>query len=122
MSFPSFILSPFLVYKTFKKLRSEIFALIRDLNKFEGTILFVSHDRWLVENLATRMVESTPAGIDGYPDSYTERMARTEVDCLDTEQTWHRGRLKKKKRNWSADSDSAAWDGGDGNSAKSAKR
>lgn len=75
-----------------------ISALIRDLKKYEGTIIFVSHDRWLVENLATRIIEITPEGIDDYLGTYLEFMARKNIDHLDTEQSLQNNRAKKKKK------------------------
>jgi len=35
-------------------------ALLSALEAYEGTLLFVSHDRWFVSRLATRIVELTP--------------------------------------------------------------
>ena len=76
-----------------------ISALVRDLKRFEGTIIFVSHDRWLVENLATRVIEITPEGIDDYLGTYLEFMARKKIDHLDTEQSLQNNRANKKKKN-----------------------
>ena len=39
-----------------------IHALVEGLKAFEGTVLFVSHDRWFVSSLATRILEVTPEG------------------------------------------------------------
>ena len=39
-----------------------IHALVEALKAYTGTVLFVSHDRWFVSELATRIVEVTPDG------------------------------------------------------------
>ncbi len=42
-------------------------ALVDGLKAFEGTVLFVSHDRWFVSELATRILEVTPDGLRDFP-------------------------------------------------------
>ena len=42
-------------------------ALVEALKAFEGTLLFVSHDRWFVSALATRILEVTPTGFRDFP-------------------------------------------------------
>ncbi|WP_156499434.1 ATP-binding cassette domain-containing protein, partial [Oleiphilus sp. HI0061] len=42
------------------------------LEKFEGTLLFVSHDREFVSSLATRIIEITPDGIVDFNGNYDE--------------------------------------------------
>jgi ATP-binding cassette, subfamily F, member 3 len=44
--------------------------LLGALKKFDGTILFVSHDRTFLDNLATRVLELTPNGISSYDGNY----------------------------------------------------
>ena len=75
-----------------------ISALSEALKAYEGTILFVSHDRWLVESLATRIIEITPSGIDDYYGNYREFMERRTLDHLDRTQSIAVERAKKKKR------------------------
>jgi len=75
-----------------------ISALARDLKAYEGSIIFVSHDRWLVAELATRIIEITPFGIDDYYGTYDEFMERRNLDHLDKAQTIAMERAKKKKR------------------------
>ena len=70
-------------------------ALSRDLKRFEGTIIFVSHDRWLVEQIATRVIEINEDGIDDYQGSYIDFMARKNIDHLDADQVIARGKKKK---------------------------
>ena len=42
------------------------------LELYEGTLIFVSHDREFVSSLATRIVEMSPEGIDDYQGNYEE--------------------------------------------------
>jgi ATPase subunit of ABC transporter with duplicated ATPase domains len=51
--------------------------LIGALRKFEGTLLFVSHDRHFLSELSTRVLELTPEGPHLYGGGYTEYVART---------------------------------------------
>ena len=51
--------------------------LIAALVQFEGTMLFVSHDRHFLAALSNRVLELTPEGIHLYGGGYTEYVART---------------------------------------------
>ncbi|HBL98923.1 TPA: hypothetical protein DDZ86_04760 [Candidatus Dependentiae bacterium] len=49
--------------------------LLKALLQFEGTILFVSHDRDFLNRLATNVIELTPNGAITYPGRYDEYIA-----------------------------------------------
>ncbi len=51
--------------------------LITALAQYEGTMLFVSHDRHFLAALSNRVLELTPEGIHFYGGGYTEYVART---------------------------------------------
>ncbi len=51
--------------------------LIKALSEYEGTMLFVSHDRHFLAALSNRVLELTPEGIHKYGGGYTEYVART---------------------------------------------
>ncbi len=51
--------------------------LIAALANYEGTMLFVSHDRHFLAALSNRVLELTPEGIHQYGGGYTEYVART---------------------------------------------
>jgi len=51
--------------------------LIAALSEFEGTMLFVSHDRHFLAALSNRVLELTPEGVHQYGGGYTEYVART---------------------------------------------
>lgn len=47
-------------------------VLLEALRTYEGTILFVSHDRAFLNDLATRIIELTPTGIISFMGNYDE--------------------------------------------------
>jgi ATPase subunit of ABC transporter with duplicated ATPase domains len=51
--------------------------LIAALAQYEGTMLFVSHDRHFLAALSNRVLEVTPEGLHDYDGGYTEYVART---------------------------------------------
>jgi ATPase subunit of ABC transporter with duplicated ATPase domains len=51
--------------------------LVAALAEFEGTMLFVSHDRHFLAALSNRVLELTPEGVHQYGGGYTEYVART---------------------------------------------
>jgi len=51
--------------------------LVAALANYEGTMLFVSHDRHFLAALSNRVLELTPDGIRHYDGGYTEYVART---------------------------------------------
>lgn len=57
-------------------------ALVAALAKYEGTLLFVSHDRWFVSRLATRVIELDADGLHDYPGTFEEYLNRQGQDHL----------------------------------------
>ncbi|MET0438232.1 MAG: ABC-F family ATP-binding cassette domain-containing protein [Devosia sp.] len=51
--------------------------LITALSQYEGTMLFVSHDRHFLAALSNRVLELTPEGVHVYGGGYTEYVAST---------------------------------------------
>ncbi|CAN7297564.1 ABC-F family ATP-binding cassette domain-containing protein [Devosia sp. LjRoot3] len=51
--------------------------LITALSQYEGTMLFVSHDRHFLAALSNRVLELTPEGVHAYGGGYTEYVAST---------------------------------------------
>ncbi|HEV2604382.1 MAG TPA: ABC-F family ATP-binding cassette domain-containing protein [Microvirga sp.] len=51
--------------------------LIEALSRYEGTMLFVSHDRHFLGALSNRVLELTPEGVHTYGGGYTEYVERT---------------------------------------------
>jgi ATPase subunit of ABC transporter with duplicated ATPase domains len=51
--------------------------LVRQLSGFEGTMLFVSHDRTFLKALSNRLLELSPEGLHVYGGGYSEYVAST---------------------------------------------
>ena len=60
-------------------------ALVESLRSYPGTLIFVSHDRWFVGELATRIVEIRPNGIQDYQGTYEEYVHFCGDDHLDAD-------------------------------------
>jgi ABC-type sulfate/molybdate transport systems ATPase subunit len=58
-------------------------ALTDALKAFDGTVIFVSHDRAFVAAVATRIFELTPTGPRDFPGTYDEYLSRQGEDHLD---------------------------------------
>ena len=71
-------------------------ALVEGLKSYEGTLIFVSHDRWFVGSLATRIVEIKPDAIRDYPGTYEEYVHFCGDDHLDADQVILRAKREKK--------------------------
>ena len=82
-------------------------ALIDGLKNYPGTVLFVSHDRWFVSELATRIVEITSEGPRDFPGSYTEYLARCGDDHLDADAVVEKARRARQEAASLANSPSA---------------
>jgi ATPase subunit of ABC transporter with duplicated ATPase domains len=51
--------------------------LVAALARYEGAMLFVSHDRRFLAALSNRLLELTPEGVRQYGGGYTDYVART---------------------------------------------
>jgi ATPase subunit of ABC transporter with duplicated ATPase domains len=76
-------------------------ALVEALRSYDGTLVLVSHDRWFVSELADRIVEIEPYGIEDFRGTYDEYIAALGDDHLDADQVMlkvKRDRKEKKGR------------------------
>ena len=73
-------------------------ALVEGLQTYLGTIIFVSHDRWLVGRLATRVVEIRPEEIRNYHGTYEEYIHFCGDDHLDADRVILKAKTEKRKR------------------------
>jgi ATPase subunit of ABC transporter with duplicated ATPase domains len=73
-------------------------ALVEALRAYEGTLIFVSHDRWFVSRLATRVVEITRDGVTDYPGTYEEYVHASGDDHLDADTVVLKARREKRAR------------------------
>jgi ATPase subunit of ABC transporter with duplicated ATPase domains len=72
-------------------------ALVEGLKSFEGTLLLVSHDRWFVSQLATRVVEVKPDDIVDYLGTYDEYVHFCGDDHLDADRVILKAKKEKKQ-------------------------
>ena len=78
-------------------------ALQQGVAAYEGTVIFVSHDRWLVSHLATRILEITPDGLQDFPGTYDEYLARCGDDHLDVDAVVRNARREKLRTRGASD-------------------
>ena len=71
-------------------------ALVESLKDYDGTLIFVSHDRWFVSRLANRIVEITADGIRDYQGSYEDYVHFCGDDHLDVDTVVLKARAEKK--------------------------
>ena len=72
-------------------------SLVEGLRTFEGTLLLVSHDRWFVSQLATRVVEIKRDDIVDYLGTYEEYVHFCGDDHLDADRVILKAKREKKK-------------------------
>ncbi len=72
-------------------------ALVEGLKNYEGTLVFVSHDRWFVSQLATRIVEIKPEGFDDYRGTFEDYIAHCGDDHLDSDAVVLKARREKRR-------------------------
>jgi ATPase subunit of ABC transporter with duplicated ATPase domains len=72
-------------------------ALVAGLQKYEGTLILVSHDRWFVSQLATRVVEISRAGIRDYLGTYEEYVHACGDDHLDADTVVLKARAEDRR-------------------------
>ncbi|HEX8925621.1 MAG TPA: ATP-binding cassette domain-containing protein, partial [Terriglobales bacterium] len=53
-------------------------VLLEALQKFTGTVVFVSHDRYFIDKLATRVFEVADGAVNIYPGNYEDYLYRKE--------------------------------------------
>jgi ATPase subunit of ABC transporter with duplicated ATPase domains len=72
-------------------------ALVAGLLNYEGTLILVSHDRWFVSQLATRVVEISKTGIRDYHGTYEEYVHACGDDHLDADTVVLKAKREEKK-------------------------
>ncbi|NNC28319.1 ABC-F family ATP-binding cassette domain-containing protein [Longimicrobium terrae] len=72
-------------------------ALVQGLQTYDGTLILVSHDRWFVGQLATRVVEISPKGIRDFLGTYQEYVHSCGDDHLDADTVVLKAKREDKK-------------------------
>jgi len=71
-------------------------ALVEGLQAFTGTLILVSHDRWFVSQLATRVLEIRADGMTDYRGTYDEYVHACGDDHLDVDRVVLKAKREKK--------------------------
>jgi ABC-type multidrug transport system ATPase subunit len=72
-------------------------ALADALIAYEGTLIFVSHDRHFVSRIATRVIELRADGYQDFPGTYDEYLARDGADHLDVQAVVLKAKAEQKQ-------------------------
>jgi ATPase subunit of ABC transporter with duplicated ATPase domains len=72
-----------------------IHAFADAIKAYAGTVVFVSHDRWFVSELATRVVEVRADGLQDFAGTYTEYLGKLGDDHLDGDAVALRAKAEK---------------------------
>ncbi len=71
-------------------------SLIGALEEFEGTLVFVSHDRFFVDALATRVIELTRTGMTDFQGDFAAYLAAQHDDHLDADAVADKAKQERK--------------------------
>ena len=71
-------------------------ALVAGLREYDGTLVLVSHDRWFVSQLATRVLEISRDGIRDFHGTYDEYVHACGDDHLDADAVVLKARREEK--------------------------
>jgi len=93
-------------------------ALVEGLQAFPGTLILVSHDRWFVSQLATRIVEIRPDDIHDYHGTYEEYVHFCGDDHLDADRVVLKAKNEKRRKKEEKTSDDASKKGSAQNRSK----
>jgi ABC-type multidrug transport system ATPase subunit len=85
-------------------------TLAAALATYEGTLLFVSHDRWFVSALATRILELTPEGPRAFDGTFREYLERCGDDHLDADTVVLRATEERRAAQPAERTDGASWE------------
>ena len=73
-------------------------ALVQALKSYDGTLIFVSHDRWFVSKLANRIIEIGASGLQAFEGTYEEYVAKCGDDHLDAETVALKVKREKRRK------------------------
>jgi ATP-binding cassette subfamily F protein 3 len=83
-------------------------VLLESLSKYTGTVLFVSHDRYFIDKLATRIFEVGDGRVEIYPGNYEDYLWRKQGGAAALEQSVAASAKPQSAKSESAKSGSAA--------------
>ena len=71
-------------------------ALAKSLQELESTLILVSHDRWFVSQVATRIIEIREDGVEDFRGTYGEYLRHLGTDHLDRNEVVAAAKAEKK--------------------------
>jgi ATP-binding cassette subfamily F protein 3 len=74
-------------------------VLLEALEKFTGTVVFVSHDRYFIDKLATRVFEIEEGRLHVFPGNYEDYLWRKEASMAGVEQARTNGNRPASEEN-----------------------
>lgn len=67
------------------------------LAEFDGTIIFVSHDRYLLNKIATRIIEINPEGVNEYKGNFDYYSEKKQIEEAENQRNIEQQKLEKQK-------------------------
>lgn len=75
-------------------------VLLTALEEYNGTVVFVSHDRYFIDKLATRVIEVADGAVEVFPGNYEDYLWRKNGggNRRWRRRLWRRGRVSMRRR------------------------
>ena len=73
-------------------------VLLEAISGYSGTVVFVSHDRYFIDRLATRVLEIENGAITAYEGNYEDYLRRKEALAADCSMDGHPERAQRSRR------------------------
>jgi ATP-binding cassette, subfamily F, member 3 len=74
--------------------------LEKAINNYEGTVMYISHDRYFINSTAKNILELSPKGIKKYIGNYDYYVERKPQDTDDVKQSFVQNEEKDSKNDW----------------------
>jgi ATPase subunit of ABC transporter with duplicated ATPase domains len=87
-----------------------IASLIGALQAYEGTLVFVSHDRAFVDAIATRIIEVKRSGVTDFQGGFTEYLRAQHDDHLDGEAIAKKVRAEARAAAGDSSAETSSWE------------
>ncbi len=75
-------------------------VLLEALEKFKGTVVFVSHDRYFIDKLATRVFEIEAGRLHVFPGNYEDYLWRKQAPAAGAGRAANNGHGRQADRSW----------------------
>src|SRR5437762_1202861 len=92
-------------------------VLLEALSKYTGTVVFVSHDRYFIDKLATRVFEIGEGRVEVYPGNYEDFLWRRQGGAEKLQEEVSASTQRREPSNGHSDRDAGREDGNSGTPA-----